>query len=156
MVAPVAASISHSCSSTQRSALPYVSRIQLKAPSEARYRRPCFTSRSCFSMREAIIGVTVSDTTAEMAMAIESVTANSRKSRPTSPPIRRIGMKTASSDAVIDTMVKPICLAPLNAACIGESPASMNRETFSVTTMASSTTKPVEMVSAISDRLSRL
>ena len=36
MVAPVAASISHSCSSTQRSVLPYVSRIQLKVRSEAR------------------------------------------------------------------------------------------------------------------------
>ena len=32
----------------------------------------------------------------------------------------------------------------------------MWREIFSSTTMASSTTKPVEMVSAISDRLSRL
>ena len=107
-------------------------------------------------MREAIIGVTVRDTTAEMAMANDRVTANSRKRRPTSPPINRIGMKTASSETVIDTMVKPICLAPLKAACSGASPASMNRETFSVTTMASSTTKPVEMVSAISERLSRL
>ena len=35
-------------------------------------------------------------------------------------------------------------------------PASRWREMFSMTTMASSTTKPVEMVSAISERLSRL
>ena len=38
----------------------------------------------------------------------------------------------------------------------GGMPSSMRRAMFSVTTMASSTTKPVEMVSAISDRLSRL
>ena len=35
-------------------------------------------------------------------------------------------------------------------------PASMWREMFSTTTMASSTTKPVAIVSAISDRLFRL
>ena len=89
-------------------------------------------------------------------MATLSVTANSRNSRPTRPPIRRMGMNTARSETVIDTMVNPIWLAPLSAARSGDSPFSMKRETFSVTTMASSTTKPVEMVSAISDRLSRL
>ena len=36
------------------------------------------------------------------------------------------------------------------------SPCSMKRKTFSMTTMASSTTKPTEMVIAISERLSRL
>ena len=52
--------------------------------------------------------------------------------------------------------MKPICSAPFNAACIGESPSSRKREIFSTITIASSTTNPVEMVSAISDRLSRL
>ena len=65
-------------------------------------------------------------------------------------------MNTARSDTVIDTMVKPICLAPFSAAATGDSPSSMKRVMFSVTTMASSTTKPVEIVSAMSDRLSRL
>ena len=68
----------------------------------------------------------------------------------------RSGMKTASSDTVIETIVKPICFAPLSAASMGASPSSMKRVMFSVTTMASSTTKPVEIVSAMSDRLSRL
>ena len=45
-------------------------------------------------------------------MATLSVTANSRNSRPTMPPINRIGMNTASSDTVIETIVKPICSAP--------------------------------------------
>ena len=98
----------------------------------------------------------VKETIAETAMATLRVTANSRKSRPTMPPIIRMGMNTASSDTVMETMVKPICLAPLSAASIGESPISTKREMFSVTTMASSTTNPVEMVSAIKDRLSRL
>ena len=39
---------------------------------------------------------------------------------------------------------------------MGGMPASRRREMFSITTMASSTTKPVEMVSAISERLSML
>ena len=102
------------------------------------------------------MGVSVSDTTADTAMAMLRVTANSRNSRPTIPPSSRSGMKTASSETVIETMVKPICLAPLNAATIGVSPASTNRVTFSVTTMASSTTNPVEMVRAMSERLFRL
>ena len=65
-------------------------------------------------------------------------------------------MNTAISDTVIETMVNPICRAPSSAASSGGFPSSMRRAMFSVTTMASSTTKPVEMVSAISDRLSML
>ena len=66
-------------------------------------------------------------------------------------------MKTAISDRLIESTVKPISRAPLQrglaaAAC----PFSRWRVMFSSTTMASSTTKPVAMVSAISDRLSRL
>ena len=64
-------------------------------------------------MRAHIIGVSVSEISAETPMAIASVTANSRNSRPTMPPMSRMGMNTASSDAVMLTIVKPICLAPL-------------------------------------------
>ena len=103
-----------------------------------------------------MVGVTVSETSADSATAMLSVTANSRKRRPTMPPISRMGTKTASSDSVIDTIVKPICLAPSSAACTGGWPASRPRITFSVTTIASSTTNPVEIVSAISERLSTL
>ncbi len=35
------------------------------------------------------------------------------------------GISTAISETVSDTMVKPICLAPLSAASNGRSPSSM-------------------------------
>ena len=53
-------------------------------------------------------------------------------------------------------MVKAICRTPFSAACRGGWAASMGRTMFSIMTIASSTTKPVAMVSAISDRLLRL
>ena len=93
---------------------------------------------------------------AEMMMVTASVMANSRKRRPTTSLMKSSGISTAISETVSDMMVKPICSLPLSAACIGESPSSMKREMFSIITMASSTTKPVEMVSAISVRLLRL
>jgi hypothetical protein len=52
--------------------------------------------------------------------------------------------------------VNPIWRAPLSAACNAGSPFSMKRTMFSITTIASSTTKPVETVNAMSDKLSRL
>ena len=64
-------------------------------------------------------GVVVSEMIMEMTMAVESVTANSRKRRPTMPPIMRMGMKTAISDMLMEKTVKPISLAPLSAAAIG-------------------------------------
>ena len=66
------------------------------------------------------------------------------------------GMKTAISDTVSEITVKPISLAPFSEASITDSPSSMWRTMFSIITMASSTTNPVPIVSAISDRLSRL
>src|SRR5580704_3208212 len=100
------------------------------------------------------MGVTVTDTTMDKAMETESTTANSRNSRPTTPLIIRMGMKTAISEMLIERTVKPISSAPLRAACIGFMPSSRWRVMFSMTTIASSTTNPVAMVSAISERLS--
>jgi hypothetical protein len=100
--------------------------------------------------------VAVREITIDTRIAADSVTANSRNSRPTMPPIARMGMKAAISDRLIDSTVKPISRAPLSAARRGDMPASTWRAMFSSTTMASSTTKPVAMVRAISDRLSRL
>src|SRR5438552_1608762 len=108
------------------------------------------------SRREHIIGVVVSDTASDTRIAAESEIANSRNSRPTMPPINRIGMNTAISERLIDTTVKPTSRAPISAASRGAIPCSMWRETFSSTTIASSTTNPVATVSAISDRLLRL
>ena len=66
------------------------------------------------------------------------------------------GMNTATSDSVIDRIVKPISREPSSAACSGGFPISMWRTMFSSITIASSTTKPTDSVSAISERLSRL
>ena len=65
-------------------------------------------------------------------------------------------MNTATSEKLMDTMVKPISPAPFSAASIGCMPSSTWRKMFSSITMASSMTKPTASVSAISDRLSRL
>ena len=65
-------------------------------------------------------------------------------------------MRTAMSDTVRERMVNPICADPRSAASSGVTPASIWRAMFSIITIASSTTKPVEMVSAISVRLLRL
>src|SRR5258707_213869 len=83
---------------------------------------------------------------------IVSVSANSRNMRPTRPVMNRSGMNTAISETVSEMTVKPISRAPRSAACIGVSPSSMWRTMFSIITIASSTTKPVPMVSAISAR----
>jgi hypothetical protein len=104
--------------------------------------------------RDAIIGVSVSDTTIETKIVMVSVTANSRNSRPMMPPISSNGISTATSEMLIDMMVKPISAEPLKAAASGFSPSSIYRVMFSRTTIASSTTNPTEIVNAISDRLS--
>ena len=58
------------------------------------------------------MGVVVSETTSETTMATDSVTANSRNSRPTMPPISRMGMNTAISEMLMESTVKPISRAP--------------------------------------------
>ena len=102
------------------------------------------------------IGVVVREMTSEIKMAIESVNANSRKKRPGMPPMNRIGVNTAMSDRLIENTVKPTSRAPSITASRRGMPASKCRDTFSTTTTASSTTKPVAMVKAISERMSRL
>src|SRR5580693_610539 len=102
------------------------------------------------------MGVSVSETTAETRMVTLRVTANSRNNRPTTSCMNRSGISTAINDTVSERIVKPICSEPFSAACSGASPSSIYRVMFSITTIASSTTNPVEMVSAISDRLSTL
>ena len=119
-------------------------------------RRPCRLSFSGRSRREHIIGVSVRETIMETTTAALMVMANSRKRRPTMPDMKISGMNTPMRERLRETTVKPICLAPLSAAIMGRSPDSMKRTMFSIMTMASSTTKPVEMVRAMRERLSRL
>ena len=115
-----------------------------------------FPARSFRNRYAHIIGVVVKEMIIDTTMAVESVTANSRKSLPTIPPMSNKGMKTAISEMLMVSTVKPISCAPFNVAANGSMPSSRCRVMFSITTMASSTTKPVEIVSAISERLSRL
>ena len=98
-------------------------------------------------------GVRVSETTAEITTAAARVTENSRMIMPNMLFSKSSGANTASSETVIEITVKPISRTPRSAACIGVSPASMWRTMFSITTMASSTTKPTHTTSAIIDRL---
>ncbi|MNQ69143.1 hypothetical protein D3C85_837240 [compost metagenome] len=86
-------------------------------------------------------------------MDTASVIANSRNKRPTTSVMNSSGISTAISEKVSEISVKPICEAPFNAACMGVSPSSRWRAMFSIMTMASSTTKPVAIVSAIKVRL---
>jgi hypothetical protein len=102
------------------------------------------------------MGVSVSEMMPDITIATLTVTANSRNSRPMTPPMNRSGMNTAIRDTVMDRIVKPISREPRNAASSGGTPASTWRVMFSTITMASSMTKPTAMVSAISERLSRL
>ena len=92
----------------------------------------------------------------EIKIATDNTTANSWNSRPMMPPMSKMGMNTAIKDRLIESTVKAISLAPTRAASSGVKPASMWRVMFSSTTMASSTTKPVAMVSAIKERLFKL
>ena len=66
--------------------------------------------------RDAIIGVSVSETKAETAIVIAIVTENSRNRRPMMPLIIRSGISTATSETEIEMMVKPISAEPLSAA----------------------------------------
>ena len=104
--------------------------------------------------RPQIMGVTVRDTKAEARMAKVSVSENSRNMRPMIPGMKSSGMKAAINDRLMEMTVNPICRAPISAARIGLTPASMLRSTFSTMTMASSTTKPTEITTAMSERLS--
>ena len=63
-------------------------------------------------------------------------------------------MNTATSEKVIDRMVKAISLEPFSAASNGLMPPSMWRVMFSSMTIASSTTKPTDSVIASSEMLS--
>jgi Phage integrase family len=70
--------------------------------------RPWRASLPLPRKRAAIIGVKVSAKVPEISIATVTVTANSRNNRPTMPPISKSGMNTATSERLIETMVKPI------------------------------------------------
>ena len=108
---------------------------------------------SLLNQRAHSIGVVVREISNDTITAADNVTANSRNKRPTTPPINKIGKNTATSDTLIASTVKPTSLVAFNAALNGCKPFSTWRLAFSNTTIASSTTKPVDMVNAINDKL---
>ena len=118
----------------------------------ARFHR-CGRSCAGLSQRPHSIGVSVSDTHSEIRIAATSVIENSRNSFSTMPPMKSSETKTATMARFIDSSVEPTSRAPMSAASSGGTPFSTCREMFSSTTMASSTTRPVATISAISDRL---
>ncbi len=101
-------------------------------------------------------GVSVSETIIDTTIAATRVMVNSRKNAPTMPLANSSGMNTATSEAVMETMVKPISRAPVSAACMRGMPSSRWRMTFSITTIASSTTNPIAITSASRLRLFRV
>ena len=94
------------------------------------YSRPCGESEwmagSC-GCRNRLhnIGVSVSDTRPDTRMAAVIVTANSWSRRPSTPPMNMSGMKTATSESVIDRMVNPISREPRKAASRTVRPSSV-------------------------------
>ena len=82
--------------------------------------RPWCTSFSGRRKRAAMTGVSVSATNADTAIVIVTVMANSRNIRPTMPPMSRSGMKTATSDRLIDTIVKPISPGALDRGLVAD------------------------------------
>ena len=117
---------------------------------------PCFSLSAERRNFAHIIGVTVRDTSSETAMATLSVTANSRNKRPTMPPIISNGNENRDQRCAHGEHGKADFTGALKRRRHRGIPSSMWRVMFSSTTMASSTTKPVEMASAIRERLSRL
>ena len=62
------------------------------------------------------IGVRLNEMNPETRIATQMVTENSRNSRPSIPLMKSTGIKAATNEMVMETIVKPISLAPLTAA----------------------------------------
>ena len=103
------------------------------------------------SQREESIGVSVKETSSDTAMAKAIVTPNEFMNRPTMPPMKATGRKTAISDRLVASTARPTSLVPSTAASRGLIFfSSMKRKMFSSTTTASSITMPTASVSASS------
>ena len=104
-----------------------------------------------------MVGVVVSETTSDTAIAILSVIANSRNKSLVDDAAHHENRDKdrATRVVLIESTVNPIAVAPRNAGGTGVIPCSRQLEhVFQQQRMASSTTKPVEIASAMSDRLS--
>jgi hypothetical protein len=89
--------------------------------------------------------VAVIETSSEIVTAHVTTRPNSRKNCPTIPLTNAIGRNTAQIENVLATTARPTSRVPSRAAVMESSPiSSMRRKMFSSTTMASSTSIPIE------------
>src|SRR6478752_2764359 len=100
------------------------------------------------------MGVSVNETNAEMSTAAPITTPNSRNNLPTKPSRKITGKKTTASVMEVEITAKKISLLPSSAAWRIGMPCSNLRNIFSVTTIPSSTTRPV--ASTIPNKVSTL
>ncbi len=98
-----------------------------RPPSQATI--PCSSWRRI--QRAPSIGVSVNDTASEKSVAATIVRPYCRKSWPTMPDIKAIGVYTTMSAAVMASAASPISLRPLMAANCGSSPRCKCRWMFS-------------------------
>jgi len=89
-------------------------------------------------------------------MATQMVTENSRNSRPRMPPMNSTGMNTAASDSVIDTIVNRFLRPGERRVQRLLSISMLPEDIFQHQQWRRPTTKPMERINAIIDRLSRL
>ena len=107
---------------------------------------------SCPRKCEHIAGESVSAQTAESAMDTAIQTANCLYITPVIPPINVIGTNTAINTRAIATSANPTSSIVSWVAITADLPSSMCRLTFSITTIASSTTTATANTSANNDR----
>jgi hypothetical protein len=94
-------------------------------------------------------GVSVSATMPESTTAITMVMANWRNSSPVTPPVKPTGTNTAQSTSTIAMSAPRTCRIARSAATRADTfSTAMMRSTFSITTIASSTTMPIASTSA--------
>jgi hypothetical protein len=106
-----------------------------------------------FRNQYASTGTIVSETSSDASSAIVTVNENGRNSSPVMPSTRASGRNTATV-VIVDAVIAP---ATSRTACTIvaalSTPATRCRLMFSMTTMESSTTRPIAIVSAPSVRM---
>ena len=100
------------------------------------------------------MGVNERETNADINTAPATTTPNSRNNLPTKPSKNMMGKNTTAKVIEVESTAKKISFEPLIAASRGLIPSSIFLKIFSVTTMPSSTTKPV--ASTIANRVNIL
>ena len=103
-----------------------------------------------------IAGLKVKELMVEMIVETAIVTANCRKNWPVIPPMKAHGTKTAHRTKPTATIGPVTSSIAFREASLGLRPFSIQRSTFSTTTMASSTTMPMAKTSPNKEILFKL